>query len=78
MRQVVLYTRPGCHLCDDARAVLLDARARVPFDMQEVDIETSDSLLGEYGLRIPVVVVDGSEAFEYTVDPGELDAVLRG
>jgi len=78
MRQVVLYTRPGCHLCDDARAVLLDARARVTFDMQEVDIETSDSLLGEYGLRIPVVVVDGSEAFEYTVDPGELDAVLRG
>jgi glutaredoxin len=78
VRQVVLYSRPGCHLCDDARAVLLDARARLAFDMQEVDIETSDSLLGEYGLRIPVVVVDGSEAFEYTVDPGELDAVLRG
>ena len=78
MRQVVLYSRPGCHLCDDARAVLLDARARVAFDMQEVDIETSDSLLGEYSLRIPVVVVDGTEAFEYTVDPGELDAVLRG
>jgi glutaredoxin len=78
VRQVVLYSRPGCHLCDDARAVLLDARARLAFDMQEVDIETSDSLLGEYGLRIPVVVVDGTEAFEYTVDPGELDAVLRG
>ena len=74
----MLYSRPGCHLCDDARAVLLEVRARTPFDLREVDIETSDSLLGEYGLRIPVVVVDGSEAFEYTVDPGELDDALRG
>jgi hypothetical protein len=77
-RQVVLYSRPGCHLCDDARAVLLEVRARMPFDLREIDIQSSDSLLGEYGLRIPVVVVDGSEAFEYTVDPGELEAVLRG
>ena len=76
-RQVVLYTRPGCHLCDDARAVLLEARARTPFDLREVDIESSDSLLREFGVRIPVVVIDGSEAFEYTVDPGELEASLR-
>jgi hypothetical protein len=77
-RLVELYTRPGCHLCDDARAVLLEARARTPFDLLEIDIESSESLLGEYGLRIPVVVVDGSEAFEYTVDPGEFEVLLRG
>ena len=73
----MLYTRPGCHLCDDARAVLLEARARTPFDLREVDIESSDSLLREFGVRIPVVVIDGSEAFVYTVDPDELEASLR-
>ena len=44
------------------------------FDLHEVDIETSDALLGEYGLRIPVVVIDGQEAFEYAVDPVELES----
>ena len=76
-RQVVLYSRPGCHLCDDARAVLRQVRATVSFELREVDIETSDTLLGEYGLRIPVVVIDGEEAFEYTVDPVELESTLR-
>lgn len=66
--QVTLYSRPGCHLCDDARAVLQAQRARTPFDLDEVDIESSDRLIADYGLRIPVVVVDGREAFELTVD----------
>ena len=77
LRQVVLYTRPGCHLCDEARAVLRQVHASVSFDLHEVDIETSDALVGEYGLRIPVVVIDGREAFEYAVDPVEMEALLR-
>jgi glutaredoxin len=77
LRQVVLYSRPGCHLCDDARAALRQVRASVPFELREVDIETSDALVGEYGLRIPVVVIDGREAFEYAVDPVEMEALLR-
>lgn len=68
---VVLYSRPGCHLCDEARAVVLGARRRTPFGFEEVDIETDDDLLREYGVRIPVVSIDGEEAFEYTVDPDE-------
>ena len=70
--KVELFTRPGCHLCDDARAVLVAEQARTPFDLQEVDIESNDALVRAYGLRIPVVVVDGEEAFEYTIDPEEL------
>lgn len=77
LRQVVLYTRASCHLCDDARKVLLEVRVRTPFALQEVDIGSSDDLVGEYGLRIPVVVIDGSEAFEYSVDRDELEALLR-
>ena len=74
---VVLYTRPGCHLCDEAREVLLAERSRTPFDLTEVDIETSDELVRDYGIRIPVVTIDGEERFEIAVDPGALATILR-
>lgn len=76
-RTVTLYSRPGCHLCDDARAVLERVRLRIPFDLIEIDIEADDVLVAAYGIRIPVVAVDGRDTFEYRVDPGELEAVLR-
>jgi glutaredoxin len=75
--KVEFFTRPGCHLCDEARTVLLRERERAPFELDEIDIETDGSLVREYGLRIPVVVIDGEEAFEYAVDPAELAARLR-
>ncbi len=75
--RVVLYSRDGCHLCDDARAVLLAEQARSPFDLEEIDIESSDELVREYGVRIPVVEIDGVEAFEYTVDAAELAELVR-
>jgi glutaredoxin len=68
VRTVTLYGRPGCHLCDDARAVLQRVRATHPFDLEEVDIETDDALLARYLERIPVVAVDGVELFELFVD----------
>jgi hypothetical protein len=74
---VVLYSRAGCHLCDEARAVLLAEQARSPFELEEIDIEGTDDLLREYGVRVPVVEVDGVEAFEYTVDPGEFAELVR-
>ena len=78
MATVVLYARPGCHLCDDARAVIEAARAEVAFVFEEVDIESDDALVRDYGLRIPVVTVDGDELFEISVDETALLAALRG
>ena len=78
MATVVLYARPGCHLCDDARAVIEAARAEVGFAFEEVDIESDDALVRDYGLRIPVVAVDGDELFEISVDRTSLLAALRG
>jgi glutaredoxin len=66
---VVLYSRPGCHLCDDARTVL--ERVGHPFD--EVDITTDDALHARYLERIPVITIDDDDAFEFFVD----EAVLR-
>jgi glutaredoxin len=76
--RVVLYTRAGCHLCDTARDVLMSERSRSPFELVEVDIAGDDSLEREYGIRIPVVEIDGQERFEYEVDPAELVAIVRG
>ena len=68
MRTVTLYGRPGCHLCDDARAALQRVRAAHPFHLEEVDIETDDALLKRYLERIPVIALDGEELFDFFVD----------
>jgi len=68
VRTVTLYGRPGCHLCDDARAVLERVRATQPFRLEEIDIESSDALMLRYLERIPVVALDGRELWELFVD----------
>jgi hypothetical protein len=67
-----MYSRPGCGLCDEARLVILGERERTPFRYEEVDISGDDALELEYGIRIPVVLIDGEERFEIRVDPAEL------
>jgi glutaredoxin len=68
MTTVTLYSRPGCHLCDEARAILDRMRERTPFEVDEINIETDDALHARYLERIPVVAVDGEELSEYFVD----------
>jgi hypothetical protein len=70
--RITLFGRPECHLCDDAREILLSVREEVPFDLDERDIETDDDLFRRYLERIPVVAIDGEEAFELFVDEAEL------
>jgi glutaredoxin len=76
--EVVLYSRPGCHLCDDARAVLERVRVTHPFALEERNIDEDDELLRRYLERIPVVTVDGAEWFEFFVDEAKLRAQLGG
>jgi glutaredoxin len=73
VRRVTLFERAGCHLCEDARAVL--DRVGEPYD--SVDIERDDGLLRRYLERIPVVAVDGVDAFELFVDEEALRARLQ-
>jgi hypothetical protein len=74
--EVVLYGKAGCHLCEEARAEIDAVRARRPFDLREVDVSLDPVLHARYGERIPVVVVAGTEAFEYHVDGDELARLL--
>ena len=76
MTRVTLYTRDGCHLCDEARRALERVRGEVPFELGEVDIESDERLHRAYLERIPVVEVDGRELFEYFVDEHQLRDVL--
>jgi len=73
--EVVLYTRPGCHLCQVARRDLVRLRdGEVEFELREVDIEDDASLHALYLERIPVVVLDGEIVAELALD---VDAIRR-
>ena len=73
---VVVYGRPGCHLCDDAVAIIERVRARVPFKLEQCNIERDDALFKRYLERIPVVEIDGQEAFELFVDEQQFERRL--
>jgi glutaredoxin len=75
--RVTLYTRPGCHLCDDARDAIIDLRAERPrFELREVNIETDERLHRLYLERIPVVEVAGEEVSELALDLAAVRARL--
>jgi hypothetical protein len=76
MHRVLLYSRPGCGLCDEAREVILAEARRTAFAFEDVNVETEDALELEYGIRIPVVLVDGVERFEIRVDPEAFSAAV--
>ena len=69
MTRVTLYGKAGCHLCEEARAVVEAVRAERPFALEEVDVSLDPVLNRRYGERIPVLEVDGEEVFELFVDP---------
>jgi len=74
--RVTLYTKPGCHLCDDARAVVARVCAELGETFDEVDILGSPDLSARYGEEIPVTLVDGAQHDFWRVDPERLRAAL--
>ena len=71
---IVLYERDGCHLCEEAAAVLDSVLGVGRY--QRVDIDTDDDLVVRYGFRVPVVTVDGVDWFEAPISAPDLRAVL--
>jgi glutaredoxin len=74
--RVTLYGKPGCHLCEEAREVLVAVRRERPFELDEIDVSLDAALNRDYGARIPVVSVNGDEAFEYFVNRRALEQRL--
>ena len=75
---VTLVHASGCHLCESARRVLERVRSEVPFELEEVDITGDEELESRYRERIPVVLVNGEEAFSLFVHPDGLRRRLTG
>jgi glutaredoxin len=74
--RVRLLSKPGCHLCDDARAVIEAVCAELGASFDEVDITTDPALLAEYAEQIPVTFVDGAQHDFWRVDAARLRAAL--
>jgi hypothetical protein len=75
--RVVLLSRSGCHLCDNARAVIARVTAELGEDYEERDIDASPADLGEYSDMIPVTFVDGVQHDFWHVSEDRLRAALR-
>jgi glutaredoxin len=76
MTKLTLYGKPGCHLCEEARAVVDEVRTRREFELEDVDITRDPALEARYRERIPVVLIDGQEALELVIEATELERCL--
>lgn len=74
---IEIYSRPQCHLCDDAKEVIERVRTRYGFTLRVINIEEDPQLEAAYGTQIPVVFINGSKAFKYRVDEAELEKKVR-
>jgi hypothetical protein len=78
---LTIYSRPGCHLCDEMKAVVRRVALSMPsrpVTVVEIDISTDPALDERYGLEIPVLLVEGKKAAKYRIAEDELKRVLAG
>ena len=75
---LTLYSRPGCHLCDEMKAVVqrVTSAIRAPATIEEIDISADPALEGRYGLEIPVLMIDGRKAAKYRIAEEALRRML--
>ncbi len=74
---LTIYSRPGCHLCEEMKTVVARVARTVELTLQEIDISTDPALEQRYGLEIPVLLVDGKKAAKYRVTETELMRILN-
>jgi len=72
--RVVLYTKPGCHLCEEMKTQMRQANCENLYTLEEVNIETDAELFARYGYEIPVLWINGVEAFRHRLNAEEFRA----
>lgn len=70
-RQVIVYSRKGCHLCEIVKETLSKLQRRGGFHLQEVDVDSDEHLRRQFTDEVPVVFIDGRKAFKYRMDEHE-------
>ncbi len=68
---VIIYSRPGCHLCEEAKQAIDSAQCANEYTLEEIDIESDGALLQRYRHDIPVITINGEEAFRHKVTTDE-------
>ena len=69
--QVIVYSKPGCHLCDEAKEAIRSAGCDERFTLTEINIESDPELMSRYRYDIPVIAINGVDTFMHRVDPPE-------
>jgi glutaredoxin len=78
LRQVVVYSRKGCHLCEIVKETLTKLHRRGGFAWQEIDVDSDDLLRRQFTDEVPVVFIDGRKAFKYHMDESDFLRKLAG
>jgi len=74
---VIIYSRPGCHLCEEAKQVIENAQCATEYTLEEIDIESDAALLRRYAYDIPVITINGEESFRHKVTVDEFREKLQ-
>ena len=75
--RVTLYTKPGCHLCQEAKEQIIAARCQDLYVLDEVNIEEDPALYDRYRYEIPVIAINGQDTFRFSITPVEFIAALH-
>ncbi|HUC74328.1 MAG TPA: glutaredoxin family protein [Vicinamibacterales bacterium] len=77
--RITIYSRPGCHLCDEMKAVVVRAlkNTGMPICVEDVDVSTDPALEARYGQEVPVLTIDGRKAAKYRVTESEITRMLQ-
>ena len=75
--RVVIYSRPGCHLCEEAKKVIEASGYRGEYTLEEINIESDAELLRRYRYDIPVITINGEEAFRHRLTVDEFRQRLK-
>jgi glutaredoxin len=80
--RLTIYSKPGCHLCDEMKSLVHRVLSRYPAGdgvlVDEIDISSDGALVDRYGLEIPVLLVDGKKVAKYRVSEEELTRMIEG
>lgn len=77
MPEVIIYSRHKCHLCDVVERIAKTVQADLPFTLTRVNVDETADLAARYGNRVPVVLIDGQEAFSGKVTEGDFRRALE-
>jgi glutaredoxin len=75
--KVTIYTRPGCHLCDDAKSAIRESGCDDELLLEEVNVDEDPLLRDRYGEDVPVIFIEGLKVFKHRVDPREFKRKFR-